>query len=94
MRQAKLAYVDIAPKPPRSVLRQQMRHGTAGRSKAADPLAKLSSHGGQKVIRPPPAPGAEPLHVGLNRQKKGTVAFHFIAQLAVIYTLNFVNRSF
>ncbi|CAH1773033.1 unnamed protein product, partial [Owenia fusiformis] len=47
VRKAKLAYVDTFVKPPREVLRNQKRYGTAG-PVATDPLSRLSSHGGQK----------------------------------------------
>ena len=47
-----LAFVDGHAKPPRSVRKQQERHGTAGSvHKKLDPLSKLSSHGG---------PGSDP----------------------------------
>ena len=48
VKKTKLAYVDTVAKAPRHVVRQQIRHGTAGPTKL-DPLSQLTSHGGQRV---------------------------------------------
>ena len=48
VKKTKLAYVDTVAKAPRHVVRQQIKHGTAGPIKQ-DPLSQLTSHGGQPV---------------------------------------------
>ncbi|KAK2192519.1 hypothetical protein NP493_28g03006 [Ridgeia piscesae] len=53
VRKTRLAYVDVAAKPPREVRRSQARHGTAGPTVGLDPLYKLSSHGGVRAPRAP-----------------------------------------
>jgi len=52
VKKTKLAFVDSVAKPPRNVLRQQKKHGTAGLIRGLDPLASLSSHRGNSRKRP------------------------------------------
>ena len=66
VRKTQLAYVDSVAKAPRSVRRKQISHGTAGPTGKIDPLAKLSSHGKEKIPRAPAA--REPVE----RPRKGS----------------------
>ncbi|XP_013415015.1 elongin-A3 isoform X1 [Lingula anatina] len=70
VRQVKLAYVDVAAKPPREVRRRQMKFGTAGPSKGQNHLAKLTSQGGVPEKHVVPTRHVDTSPVPLGRQQK------------------------
>ena len=74
VKKTKVAFVDVAAKPPRGVKRQQLKHGTAGPMGAQDSLSRLTSHGGSAKAPRAPAPSSSHSDVS-ERFKKGAEKF-------------------